>query len=87
MQWTNRFHLTDGAACVGTPVRAKRYRCEGTNIIAQVLAVSDPDRPIVKRTNEARQAVTGHNVRYVLAISLVAAVLALGVLWGVSFGH
>ena len=30
-------------------------------------------RPIQKPTNAARQGVTGHNVRYVLAVSLGAA--------------
>ena len=49
--------------------------------------MSDSERPIVKNTNEARQAVTGQNVRYVLAISLAGAVVALGVIWVVAFGH
>jgi hypothetical protein len=41
--------------------------------------------PIEKSTNEARQGVTGPNVRYVLAISLGAAVLVLACLWLVLF--
>ena len=32
--------------------------------------MNDDARPIVKSTTEAREAVTGHNVRYVLMISL-----------------
>jgi hypothetical protein len=44
------------------------------------------EAPIVKSTTEARQAVTGHNVRIVLAISVVAAIIALGVVW-ISIGH
>lgn len=45
------------------------------------------ERPIVKSTNEARQAVTGHNVRYVLAFGTLGAVVALGILWLVFVGH
>ncbi len=41
--------------------------------------------PIEKPANEARQGVTGHNVRYVLAISLGAAVLVLACLWLLFF--
>ena len=33
--------------------------------------------PIVKKADEARQGVTGHNVRYVLMISLATAIVAL----------
>ncbi len=36
---------------------------------------------IVKSTDEAREAVTGHNVRYVLAASLTGIVIAFAVLW------
>jgi hypothetical protein len=36
--------------------------------------------PIVKSTTAARQGVTGHNVRYVLAISLAAAMIGLGII-------
>jgi hypothetical protein len=41
--------------------------------------------PIEKSTNDARQGVTGHNVKYVLAISLGSAVLVLASLWLVFF--
>jgi hypothetical protein len=41
---------------------------------------------VEKSATEARQGVTGHNVRYVLAISLGAAVLVLACLWLVFFG-
>ena len=41
--------------------------------------------PIEKSTNQARQGVTGHNVRYVLMISLGAAVLVLACIWLVFF--
>jgi hypothetical protein len=40
------------------------------------------DRPrIVKNTTEAREGVTGHNVRYVLIISVVGAAVVLAGLW------
>jgi hypothetical protein len=45
------------------------------------------EKPIVKSTNAARQAVTGHNVRIVLAVSVVVAVIALGVTWISIAGH
>jgi hypothetical protein len=32
-------------------------------------------------TDEARQGVTGHNVRYILLVSLVGALIAGGVAW------
>jgi len=41
--------------------------------------------PIEKSTNKARQGVTGHNVKYVLAISLGADVLVPASLWFVFF--
>jgi len=36
--------------------------------------------PITKSTNAARQGVTGHNVRWVLAISMLAVIVCFGVL-------
>jgi len=41
---------------------------------------------IVLRTDEARQGVTGHNVRYVLIFGLVGAVVGLTVI-GILFAH
>ena len=47
-----------------------------------------PDRKrIVEDTTAARQGVTGHNVRYVLGFSLFSAVVALGVIWILFYGH
>jgi hypothetical protein len=40
----------------------------------------------VKSTDEARQAVTGHNVRYVLIISIVAVVVLMTALYLGYFG-
>lgn len=39
------------------------------------------ERPIVKPTNQARQGVTGHNVRYVLGIGTGAIIAIFAVLW------
>lgn len=36
---------------------------------------------IVKTADEAREGVTGHNVRYVLASSLIGVVVAFVALW------
>ncbi len=38
-------------------------------------------RTVVKTTNQARQGVTGHNVRYVLTIGTALAVAAMVVVW------
>ena len=55
---------------------------------------STPDRrqwsaseqtPVVPKT-EARQGVTGHNVRYVLGFGLVAVIVAFAALYFVYFG-
>lgn len=42
-------------------------------------------RPVVSKT-EARQGVTGHNVRYVLGIGLAAIIVAFVVVYAVYFG-
>ncbi|HEY7244747.1 MAG TPA: hypothetical protein VH678_12810 [Xanthobacteraceae bacterium] len=39
------------------------------------------DQRIVKSATEAREGVTGHNVRYVLAVSVAGIVIAFGALW------
>jgi hypothetical protein len=41
----------------------------------------------VKSTNAARQAVTGHNVRFVLIFGVAAAIIALAAAWIVVAGH
>jgi hypothetical protein len=43
---------------------------------------SDPDFAPVKDTVEARQGVTGHNVRYVLVIGTVAVIALFAVVYG-----
>jgi hypothetical protein len=42
------------------------------------------DNPIVESTTEARAAVTGHNVRYVLMISTLAAIVLFAVAYAVA---
>jgi hypothetical protein len=41
----------------------------------------ESDTPIVKSTNQARQGVTGHNVRYVLVIGILAVAAIFALLW------
>jgi hypothetical protein len=48
------------------------------------------DRPeaeerTVLPARDARQAVTGHNVRYVLGVGLAAVIVIFGILWVVYF--
>jgi hypothetical protein len=43
--------------------------------------MTDPDRVIVKNATEAREGVTGHNVRYVLVVSLAAIIIVFAGLW------
>jgi hypothetical protein len=40
---------------------------------------------VVKTTNQARQGVTGHNVRYVLTVGTALAIAALAVIWFAFF--
>ena len=49
--------------------------------VAMGMSYPSNDPPVAKSTTDARQGVTGHNVRYVLAISVVAAIIAVGVVW------
>jgi hypothetical protein len=39
------------------------------------------DRRIVKSATDAREGVTGHNVRYVLIVSLLGVILLFAGLW------
>jgi len=43
----------------------------------------DPDTPVVESTTEARQGVTGHNVRYVLLFGLGGVILAFALIYAV----
>ena len=43
-------------------------------------------RPVVEDRTAARAGVTGHNVRYVLMVSLAAAVLAFALIYAVFWG-
>jgi hypothetical protein len=50
-------------------------------ILAGYAMPDSNDVPIVKTTNQARQGVTGHNVRYVLGIGTAAVIVIFAVLW------
>jgi hypothetical protein len=39
------------------------------------------ETPVVRNTTEARQGVTGHNVRYVLLIGTTAVIVLFAALW------
>jgi hypothetical protein len=41
-------------------------------------------RPIVP-ARQARQGVTGHNVRYVLGFSITAVIIVFGIIWLIYF--
>ena len=45
----------------------------------------DSERPIVETTTQARQGVTGHNVRYVLMASTLAVVVAFALIYTFYF--
>jgi len=42
---------------------------------------TDTETPIVRTTTEAREGVTGHNVRYVLLIGTVSVIVIFAALW------
>ena len=46
-------------------------------------ASASPDRPVVESTTEARQGVTGHNVRYVLLFGTGGVALAFALIYAV----
>jgi hypothetical protein len=55
------------------------------NGIAPEMLMNAPDettqvRPVVP-TTQARQGVTGHNVRYVLGVGIAAVVVAFAAIW------
>jgi hypothetical protein len=45
----------------------------------------NPERGPVIATRQARQGVTGHNVRLVLGVSLAAVVIVFAIIWMVYF--
>jgi len=45
--------------------------------------VSTKNQPVTETANEARQAVTGHNVNVVLGVSLGAVILAFALIYAV----
>ena len=46
---------------------------------------ASPGRPVKKTATEARQGVTGHNVRYVLGFGVLAIIVAFAVVYGYYF--
>jgi hypothetical protein len=44
-------------------------------------AGSAPERPVVETETEARQGVTGHNVRYVLGYGIIGTIIAFVIIY------
>lgn len=54
----------------------------------QEAIMSSSDRPAqrpVVPARQARQGVTGHNVRYVLGLSIAAVIIIFGIIWLIYF--
>jgi hypothetical protein len=43
--------------------------------------------PIQKSASEAREGVTGHNVRYMLVFGLAGVIIGFAIIYGYFFGH
>jgi hypothetical protein len=68
------FRTTDSRSFDGTaPLLARFYSMRSANSWREELAMEE--RPVLKPT-EARQGVTGHNVRYVVTIGVILVVIA-----------
>jgi hypothetical protein len=50
---------------------------------SQRASARGPDTPVFESTTEARQGVTGHNVRYVLLFGLGGVILAFALIYAV----
>jgi hypothetical protein len=61
----------------------------GSRLQKQEVAMTDErsteDRTVLSK-NEARQAVTGHNARYVLGFGLAGVIVAFVVIYAIYFG-
>src|SRR5262249_20909296 len=68
-----------------SPLRIKNQRQKFGNRENGMSSSEDPEpRPVIP-ARQARQGVTGHNVRLVLGFSIVAVVIALAIIWMVYF--
>jgi len=55
------------------------------NLHSDDRSASGPAEPKVMSTNRARQGVTGHNVRYVLALGTAGVIVAFAIIFLVYF--
>jgi hypothetical protein len=78
-------HGTTLAACEFMSKRIRRGAAM-TMQDKQAREIEAGERPTLKPTNQARQGVTGHNVRYVLLIGLVGVVVAFLIIYLMYFG-
>jgi len=61
---------------------------QNTQARKEAAAAPGSNQPVVEGTTEARQAVTGHGVRYVLMVGLVGIVVAFAIVYAFFFaGH
>jgi hypothetical protein len=87
-QWIRMGRLLRGliAAATNAPLASPGLR------MALPLCGADPRMPerrgerVAETTTEARAGVTGHNVRYVLAVSLIGIIAAFIVIYFLFFG-
>jgi uncharacterized protein YjbJ (UPF0337 family) len=69
----------------GTGNRPKAISVGNLEIKENVMSSESPERRPVISARQARQGVTGHNVRLVLSVSLAAIVIVFAIIWMVYF--
>ena len=73
------------------PTAAPEYRdtdWQNTQARKEMAAEPGSNRPVVETKTEARQGVTGHGVRYVLAVGIIGVVVAFAIIYAFFFaGH
>jgi hypothetical protein len=73
---------------LGTGDRSRRLQKESSAAKNQENAMSSSERPErrpIIPARQARQGVTGHNVRLVLGLSVTAGIIVLAIIWMVYF--
>lgn len=65
----------------GTIASVAGFLLQGKTTMTTNMSNQSAERPIVTTTDRAREGVTGHHVRAVLTVSLIAVVIIFGGLW------
>ncbi len=74
-------------AVVGQLNEFRERKSAGTHNQEDVMSSSQrPEQRSVIPARQARQGVTGHNVRLVLGVSIAAVVIAFAIIWTLYFG-